>query len=164
MFFIPIRSDGFVKDSSFVRINGCEITGVRFYDGTSVMNILNLEKNERVFSFRYPAKIMSLFRRIFAFKKKKVIVIDMDSVKLNKKDYASGMVNLPGSKSLSNRALLLSALARGKTRITNLLDSDDTRRMLESLEKLGVDYTLNDNRTECVISGMDSVFRSSVPL
>lgn len=164
MFFIPIRSDGFVKDSSFVRINGCEITGVRFYDGTSVMNILNLEKNERVFSFRYPAKIMSLFRRIFAFKKKKVIVIDMDSVKLNKKDYASGMVNLPGSKSLSNRALLLSALARGKTRITNLLDSDDTRRMLESLKKLGVDYTLNDNRTECVISGMDSVFRSSVPL
>ena len=67
---------------------------------------------------------MSLFRRIFAFKKKKVIVIDMDSVKLNKKDYASGMVNLPGSKSLSNRALLLSALARGKTRIFTIFGNN----------------------------------------
>jgi len=51
MFFIPIRSDGFVKDSSFVRINGCEITGVRFYDGTSVMNILNLEKMKEYSAF-----------------------------------------------------------------------------------------------------------------
>ena len=36
-----------------------------------------------------------------------------------------GSVNLPGSKSVSNRALLLAALAKGTTRLTNLLDSDD---------------------------------------
>ena len=38
-----------------------------------------------------------------------------------------GTVNLPGSKSVSNRALLLAALAKGTTRLTNLLDSDDIR-------------------------------------
>ncbi len=51
---------------------------------------------------------------------------------------ASGTVRLPGSKSISNRALMLSALARGKTRLTGLLRADDTERMIESLVKLGV--------------------------
>ncbi len=51
---------------------------------------------------------------------------------------ASGTVRLPGSKSISNRVLLLAALAEGETTITNLLDSDDTRVMLDALEKLGV--------------------------
>jgi 3-phosphoshikimate 1-carboxyvinyltransferase len=49
-----------------------------------------------------------------------------------------GTVKLPGSKSISNRILLLSALAQGDTRIRDLLDSDDTRRMLEALRSLGV--------------------------
>lgn len=51
-----------------------------------------------------------------------------------------GSVKLPGSKSISNRILLLSALAQGDTRIRDLLDSDDTRRMLEALRALGVVY------------------------
>lgn len=51
---------------------------------------------------------------------------------------ARGVVSLPGSKSLSNRILLLAALASGKTRITRLLDSDDTRVMLDGLRLLGV--------------------------
>jgi 3-phosphoshikimate 1-carboxyvinyltransferase len=50
-----------------------------------------------------------------------------------------GAVRLPGSKSISNRALLLAALADGTTRIANLLDSDDTRYMLNALGELGVD-------------------------
>ena len=44
-----------------------------------------------------------------------------------------GEINLPGSKSLSNRALLLAALAQGTTIVTNLLDSDDIRHMLNAL-------------------------------
>ena len=48
----------------------------------------------------------------------------------------SGTVDLPGSKSLSNRILLLSMLAEGQTEIHNLLDSDDTRRMVEALKTL----------------------------
>ena len=56
----------------------------------------------------------------------------------------SGEVRLPGSKSLSNRALLLAALARGTTRIDNLLRSDDTQVMLDALETLGIDLDLGD--------------------
>jgi 3-phosphoshikimate 1-carboxyvinyltransferase len=51
----------------------------------------------------------------------------------------SGTVRLPGSKSISNRILLLAALAGGETRIHDVLDADDTRRMLEALRSLGVD-------------------------
>jgi len=49
-----------------------------------------------------------------------------------------GTVKLPGSKSISNRILLLAALAGGDTRIHDLLDSEDTHRMLEALRTLGV--------------------------
>lgn len=51
---------------------------------------------------------------------------------------ASGTVRLPGSKSISNRVLLLAALASGTTEVHDLLDSDDTRHMLAALKALGV--------------------------
>jgi len=51
---------------------------------------------------------------------------------------ARGVVRLPGSKSISNRVLLLAALADGVTEIRDLLLSDDTARMLEALRALGV--------------------------
>ena len=50
----------------------------------------------------------------------------------------AGVVRLPGSKSISNRTLLLAALARGNTRVTGLLDADDVDRMLDALRLLGV--------------------------
>ena len=49
-----------------------------------------------------------------------------------------GSVKLPGSKSISNRVLLLAALASGETRLHDLLDSDDTRVMQDALRKLGI--------------------------
>jgi 3-phosphoshikimate 1-carboxyvinyltransferase len=52
---------------------------------------------------------------------------------------AAGRVRLPGSKSISNRTLLLAALAGGTTEIRDLLASDDVQRMLEALEALGID-------------------------
>ncbi len=51
---------------------------------------------------------------------------------------AQGVMALPGSKSISNRVLLLAAIADGETVITGLLDSDDTRVMLAALRQLGV--------------------------
>jgi len=51
---------------------------------------------------------------------------------------ARGMVRLPGSKSLSNRALLLAALAEGGTTLTRVLDADDTQIMIDALHALGV--------------------------
>eukprot|EP00854_Cymbomonas_tetramitiformis_P015978 gene15978-18945_t len=50
-----------------------------------------------------------------------------------------GVVRLPGSKSLSNRILLLAALAEGETTVENLLDSDDIRYMVGALEALGIE-------------------------
>jgi len=75
-----------------------------------------------------------------------------------------GEVNLPGSKSLSNRALLIAALAEGTTTITNLLESDDTRHMLNALKALGVDYTLSEDGTECIVTGNGGPFITTEPL
>ena len=74
-----------------------------------------------------------------------------------------GEINLPGSKSLSNRALLLAALAKGTTKITNLLESDDTRYMLEALKELGIDYRLSEDKQECVITGNGGPIISDIP-
>jgi len=52
--------------------------------------------------------------------------------------HAQGVVRLPGSKSISNRALLLAALAEGTTVLTRLLDADDTRVMIDALRALGI--------------------------
>ena len=77
----------------------------------------------------------------------------MNSLTLEPISKIDGEINLPGSKSLSNRALLLAALAKGTSKITNLLESDDTRHMLNALKTLGINYTLSDDKTECVIVG-----------
>lgn len=76
----------------------------------------------------------------------------MESLTLQPIARVEGTVNLPGSKSVSNRALLLAALARGTTVLTNLLDSDDVRHMLNALSALGVQYTLSADRTRCEVT------------
>lgn len=62
----------------------------------------------------------------------------MDYLDLPALHRAAGVVRLPGSKSISNRTLLLAALADGRTEIHDLLDSDDTQVMLAGLQKLGI--------------------------
>ena len=62
-----------------------------------------------------------------------------DYIDLPRAHHAHGVVTLPGSKSISNRVLLLSALAAGSTRIDGLLQSDDTKVMLTALRQLGVE-------------------------
>ncbi len=66
----------------------------------------------------------------------------MEFIDLGPVGAVSGSVRLPGSKSISNRVLLLAALAEGRTRILDLLDSDDTRVMLDALAALGVSCSL----------------------
>jgi 3-phosphoshikimate 1-carboxyvinyltransferase len=63
----------------------------------------------------------------------------------------SGEITLPGSKSISNRALLLAALANGSTRIHNLLDSEDTRLMREALSQLEI--ALEEADGICTVHG-----------
>ena len=76
----------------------------------------------------------------------------------------NGTVNLPGSKSVSNRALLLAALAKGTTRLTNLLDSDDVRHMLTALEALNVSFTLSKDRTVCEVVGQGGPLHAESPV
>ena len=63
---------------------------------------------------------------------------------------ARGNVKLPGSKSISNRILLLAALSEGTTHIQDLLASDDTARMLEALTKLGITISQSSEHDYCV--------------
>ncbi|EAT1193736.1 3-phosphoshikimate 1-carboxyvinyltransferase [Salmonella enterica] len=84
----------------------------------------------------------------------------MESLTLQPIARVDGAINLPGSKSVSNRALLLAALACGKTVLTNLLDSDDVRHMLNALSALGINYTLSADRTRCDITGNGGPLRA----
>ena len=70
---------------------------------------------------------------------------------------ARGTLRLPGSKSISNRVLLLAALAEGETEVRDLLESDDTARMLEALLALGVDIVSLGDNAYCV-RGSGGVF------
>ena len=58
----------------------------------------------------------------------------------------------------------MAALAKGKTRLTNLLDSDDIRHMLNALTALGVQYQLSNNNTVCDIEGLAGSFHPQQPL
>ncbi len=67
---------------------------------------------------------------------------------------AQGEITLPGSKSISNRVLLLAALAQGTTTVHGLLDSDDTRVMLDALNKLGVQVRPGDTAGKFTVQGV----------
>ncbi len=71
---------------------------------------------------------------------------------------ASGRVRLPGSKSISNRVLLLAALAEGTTEIHDLLSSDDVDRMLEALRALGVHWQALDEAGRYRVQGVAGPF------
>lgn len=71
---------------------------------------------------------------------------------------AAGSVRLPGSKSISNRVLLLAALAEGETDIRDLLMSDDVERMLEALRTLGVDWRREGDSLDYRVRGVGGPF------
>ena len=76
-----------------------------------------------------------------------------DKITLSPIHKISGIVNLPGSKSLSNRILLISMLAEGRTKIHNLLDSDDTRRMVEAFKILRVNFEEKRSENSILVYG-----------
>lgn len=63
-------------------------------------------------------------------------------------------VRVPGSKSLTNRALLIAALADGQTKLTNALFSDDSRYFARALQTLGFDVQLDEENREITIMGL----------
>ncbi len=82
----------------------------------------------------------------------------MERLTLKPVRHVEGQIKLPGSKSLSNRLLLISSLAHGATEVHNLLDSDDTRHMVAALRALGVSLDLSSDRTTCHIQGHGGPF------
>jgi 3-phosphoshikimate 1-carboxyvinyltransferase len=70
---------------------------------------------------------------------------------------AAGTIRLPGSKSISNRTLLLAALADGETSLRGVLEADDTARMLDALRTLGVAWTRTDSG-EYTVPGVGGAF------
>ncbi|WMY96960.1 MAG: 3-phosphoshikimate 1-carboxyvinyltransferase [Arsenophonus sp.] len=82
----------------------------------------------------------------------------MKSLTIQPISYVNGIIKLPGSKSISNRVLLLSALAKGKTVLYNLLESTDIFYMLKALKILGIEYQLFNNRKKCIIKGIGNFF------
>ena len=81
----------------------------------------------------------------------------MEYLDLAPATHASGTVRLPGSKSISNRFLLLAALAEGETAIRDLLLSDDVERMLEALKALGIDWQRGEDN-DFIVRGAAGVF------
>jgi 3-phosphoshikimate 1-carboxyvinyltransferase len=67
-------------------------------------------------------------------------------------------VTIPGSKSITNRALLLAALAKGESRLSGILLSDDTWAALKALQSLGVAIELDEEKLECKVMGCSGVF------
>ncbi|HEX4332612.1 MAG TPA: 3-phosphoshikimate 1-carboxyvinyltransferase [Usitatibacter sp.] len=78
----------------------------------------------------------------------------MESLDLARVRRAAGSLRLPGSKSISNRTLLLAALARGTTGLDALLDSDDTRVMREALAVLGVPVEILESVEHVRVGGI----------
>ena len=81
----------------------------------------------------------------------------MDHLDLGPIRRVSGTVRLPGSKSISNRVLLLAALAQGATDVRGLLDADDTRVMREALGKLGT--PIRAKQAELFLGNAGTAFR-----
>ena len=82
----------------------------------------------------------------------------MEHIDLTPIAHVSGSVLLPGSKSISNRTLLLAALAEGVTEVKALLASDDTGHMLEALKKLGVKWTQHGVSRDYRVEGAGGAF------
>ena len=81
-----------------------------------------------------------------------------NSFVINQNSHAVGSINLPGSKSISNRVLLLAALSRGKVKIFNLLISEDSKVMINALSKLGVKVFVKNKYT--LVHGKDCKFKN----
>ena len=78
----------------------------------------------------------------------------MDQIEIETAKVAEGTIRPPGSKSITNRALVCAALADGTSQLTGALDSDDTRVMIDSLQRLGFQVETDDDRTKIKINGL----------
>ena len=81
-----------------------------------------------------------------------------NELKLKKKKITKGTFSPPGSKSITNRALLLSALSSNEVIIKNILLSEDSEMMMNALSNLGVNFQLNKTEKTINIKGVAKKF------
>ena len=81
----------------------------------------------------------------------------LEDIKIGPLHRAQGSIMLPGSKSISNRALLLAALSSGTTTLKNLLDADDTQVMRNALRQLGL-TVIDQEKNVCIVEGCGGKF------
>src|SRR5215210_9420554 len=72
----------------------------------------------------------------------------------------NAIVRVPGSKSVTNRALLIASLAKGTTRLTNALFSDDSCYFAKALQTLGFDIQLDEASQEMTVTGLGGTIPS----
>lgn len=87
------------------------------------------------------------------------MIKDSNYIILKPSNVIQSEISLPGSKSISNRILLIASLASGSTIIKNLLISDDTKVMLSALNDLGVVISEN-NLTEYLVRGIENFYKN----
>ncbi len=79
-----------------------------------------------------------------------------NTYKVKKLDFTPNwQVKVPGSKSMTNRALLMTALANGKTELSGVLFSDDSRHFLSSLQALGFEIEINEKEKKASVTGLN---------
>ena len=86
----------------------------------------------------------------------------MEQLTLQAAGLVNGEVTIPGSKSISNRILLLATLAKGTTRIKNLLESDDIRHMLNALKAFGI--SVEKEEGDVIVTGNSGAIETDQPL
>ena len=73
--------------------------------------------------------------------------------KINEIKQTSITVHVPGSKSITNRALLLAALAKGESALSGVLFSDDSRHFLDCVQKLGIETKVEEDNCNVTVNG-----------
>lgn len=73
--------------------------------------------------------------------------------KVNEIKQTSITVHVPGSKSITNRALLLAALAKGESALSGVLFSDDSRHFLDCVQKLGIETKVEEDNCNVTVNG-----------
>jgi 3-phosphoshikimate 1-carboxyvinyltransferase len=77
----------------------------------------------------------------------------LDAIEIKPRGAIRGSIRPPGSKSITNRALVCAALARGRSTLTGALDSEDTQVMIDCLSRLGIDVQMRDAATTLLVDG-----------
>lgn len=93
-----------------------------------------------------------------AVKDEQIELVLEKQVKMVPGQEARGKIRVPGSKSISNRVLLMAALGAGPCRISGLLHSDDTQVMMNALQKVGAKFTWEENGAVLVVEGTAGKF------